>query len=395
MTLKPLRELELKNRLVIVRADLNTRFNENGDIADDFRIKQFAPTVQYLSSQGARSVILSHAGTPDNRSSLHSLRPAAEKLNEILGATVHFCPSRQPADLQDSAASLAPGESLVIENLAQEASEVHNSLEFAKTLACLGDLYVNDSFSICANQYASICALPQLIEQKALGLLMEKEFSCIERAISTPKRPIAVVIGGFYAAKKIEALSRISKFADTVILGGAVANTFLAAQGVQMGRSLYESDLFPRVFEILAALARRDAKVYLPVDFRVGPSPSAKKHSRAVTSLEVPADSMALDIGPASSILFKEALQSAETIIWNGFMGALENEDYSEGTTGMIEHLASSHGLTVAGGENTYAAIRAMELRHKFDCVVPGDTAFVTMLEGRELPGLSALGLKL
>lgn len=391
MTPKPLREHELKNRRVLVRADLNSRFQENGEIADDFRLKQFAPTLQFLVAQGARIVILSHAGTPDNRASLYSLAPIARRLAEIAGSPVSFWSPRGDESLTSACEKLNPGEALLLENLAQDQGEVHASGEYAKSLAALGDLYVNDSFSIMSHNYASISVLPGMVGTSAMGLLLEKEISCLHRAVVNPKRPLACVVGGFDAAKKMDALTRIAQHADTVILGGAVANTFLAAQGIQMGRSLYQPELFPRVFEILGTLARRDAKVYLPVDFRVGPSPTAKRLARAVPSLEVPADLMALDIGPASSILFKEALQSAETIVWNGLMGALENEDYSHGTTEMIEHLASAHGLTVAGGENTYAAIRAMELRHKFDCVVPGDAAIVQLLEGKELPGLKAL----
>lgn len=395
MTLKTLREQELKNRRVIVRADLNSRFQENGEIADDFRLKQFAPTLQFLIAQGARVTILSHAGNPENKASLYSFEPTARRLTELVGSQVDFWSGKSGESVQRASERLESGQVLLLENLAMDSGETHNSPDFARSLATTGDLYVNDSFSVTASNYASICALPMLIKDRAMGLLLEKEYSCIHRAVVNPKRPLAYVVGGFDATKKIDALSQVAKHADTVILGGAVANTFLAAQGIQMGRSLYQPELFTKVFEILGTLARRDAKVYLPVDFRVGPSPTAKRLARAVPSLEVPADLMALDIGPASSILFKEALQSVETIVWNGLMGALENEDYSHGTTEMIEHLASAHGLTVAGGENTYAAIRAMELRHKFDCVVPGDAAIVAVLEGRELPGLKALGLSL
>lgn len=391
MTPKPLREHELKNRRVLVRADLNSRFQENGEIADDFRLKQFAPTLQFLLAQGARAIILSHAGSPENRASLHSFSVTARRLEELTGSSVSFWSSRSEETLAAACDRLVAGSALLIENLAQDHGETHANGDFARSLAALGDLYVNDSFSIMSLNYASISLLPSLMPASAMGLLLEKEISCLQRVVINPKRPLACVVGGFDATKKMDALTRIAQHADTVILGGAVANTFLAAQGIQMGRSLYQPELFPRVFEILGTLARRDAKVYLPVDFRVGPSPTAKRLARAVPSLEVPADLMALDIGPASSILFKEALQSAETIVWNGLMGALENEDYSHGTTEMIEHLASAHGLTVAGGENTYAAIRAMELRHKFDCVVPGDAAIVQLLEGKELPGLKAL----
>jgi phosphoglycerate kinase len=391
----PLRDIDVKGKRVLLRADLNARFKETGELVDDFRVKQLLPTLQHLIAQGARVIIAGHAGSEDARGNAPSFAPIAVRLAEMTNAPVSFFAAREKKSFEAMVEDINCGEMLLLDNTMHETGEIQNSVEYAQRFAKSVEVYVNDSISSCSHPYATIATLPKIVPTRAMGIAMEKEFLSLERAFKNPKHSVAVVIGGLYAAKKINALLAAAKFADTLILGGTVANTFLAAQGVQMGRSHYEADLIPKVLEILAQLSRRDAKVYLPVDFRVGPSPNAKRLSRAVPWLEVPADTMALDIGPASSLLFKEALQNCETIIWNGLMGALEGEEFSEGTTGMVENLASCHGLTVAGGENTYAAIRAMELRHKFDCIVPGDTAFVTLLEGKSLPGLDALGLAL
>lgn len=220
---------------------------------------------------------------------------------------------------------------------------------------------------------------------------MQKELEFTSKALDNPKRPLCVILGGAKVSSKLTALINIADKADKIIIGGAMANTFLAAQGAQMGRSLFEPELFGKVIELIGRLARRDCKLYLPVDFVVGPSLNSKGLGRAVTAQEIPADSMALDIGPATSLLYKEALQTAETIIWNGPMGAFENEDFAEGTTSMCEHLANAHGLTLVGGGDTDAAIHKMELNHKFDYISTGGGAFLTLLEGKTLPAIKSL----
>ena len=263
--------------------------------------------------------------------------------------------------------------------------------EFTKTLASYADVYVNDAFATAHREDASMVGVPKLFTERAPGLLMQKELDYFEKAMHKPKRPLCVILGGAKVSTKLNALINIADKADKVIIGGAMANTFLAAQGIQVGRSLYEPELFGKVLELLARLARRDCKVYLPVDVTVGPSPTAVGLGRSVPVQEIPADTMALDIGPATSILFKEALHSAETIVWNGPMGAFENDEYSRGTHTLIEDLASAHGLTVVGGGDTDSAIHQMELGHKFDYISTGGGAFLTLLEGKPLAAVAAL----
>lgn len=390
--MKYLKDLDLKNKRVLIRTDFNVPLDDNQKITDDNRIKQFLPTLQYVLSQGGRPILMSHLGTPGGKvePSL-SLKPVAEHLREVLKKEVILAESCVGPDVQTAAEKLGPDQILLLENLRFLPGETKNDPEFSRQLALLGDVFINDAFATAHRSHASMVGVPKLFKEKAAGLLMQKEIEYYEKALLSPKKPLCVILGGAKVSSKLDALINIASKADKLIIGGAMANTFLAAQGLQMGRSLYEPDLFPKALELLGSLARRECKVYLPVDLMVGPSPSATGLARAVPAQEIPADSMALDIGPATSILYKEALMNAETILWNGPMGAFENEDYSKGTTDLIESVASSHALTVVGGGDTDAAIHQMQLAHKFSFISTGGGAFLALIEGKGLPGFSAL----
>lgn len=390
--MKYLKDLDLNNKRVLVRADFNVPLDENLRITDDNRIKQFLPTLNYILEKNGRPVLMSHLGSPSGKPEpALSLKPVAENIAAAVGREVILAPSCTGAEVETLAEKLQPGQILLLENLRFHPGETKNDPEFSAQLARLGDVFINDAFATAHRSHASMVGVPKLFKEKAAGLLMQKEIEYYEKALLNPKAPLCVILGGAKVSTKLNLLINIASRADKIIIGGAMANTFLAAQGIQMGRSLYEPDLFQKVLELLGSLARRDCKVYLPVDFMVGPSPNVKGLARAVTSQEIPPDLMALDIGPATSLLYKEALHSAETILWNGPMGAFENEDYSKGTTDMIENVASAHGLTVVGGGDTDAAIHQMQLEHKFDFISTGGGAFLALLEGKGLPGFSAL----
>lgn len=390
--MKFLSDLDVANKKVLIRADLNVPLDESLKITDDNRIKQMAPTVQQILQRGGRPIVMSHLGDQSGKvlPSL-SLKPIAARLSEILGVPVDMAPDCVGPDVERLANTLAPGRVLLLENLRFHAGEKNNDAEFSALLARLGDVFVGDAFATAHRAHASMVGVPALFKTKAAGLLMQKEVEYYEKALINPKPPLCVILGGAKISTKLPVLMNLAPKAQKLIIGGAMANTFLAAQGFQMARSLYEPELIPKVLELVANLARRDCKLYLPVDFMVGPSPSAKGLARAVPAQEIPSDSMALDIGPATSLLYKEALHSAETIVWNGPMGAFENEDYAKGTTDLIENLASAHGLTVAGGGDTDSAIHQMELGHKFGYISTGGGAFLSLLEGKGLPGLQAL----
>jgi phosphoglycerate kinase len=289
------------------------------------------------------------------------------------------------------ASELQDGQVLLLENLRFQSGEKKNDPEFAAQLASLGEVFVSDAFATAHRSHASMVGVPQLFKEKSAGLLMQKELDYYHQALEHPKKPLCVVIGGAKVSSKLQALINLASRADKLVIGGAMANTFLAAQGLQVGRSLFEPDLAPKALELLGTLARRDCKVYLPVDVVVAPSITSKGLGRAVPVQEIPADTMALDIGPATSILYREALHSAETIVWNGPMGAYENEEFAKGTFEMCESVANSHGLTVVGGGDTDAAIHHMQLAHKFSFISTAGGAFLALLEGKPLPGVKAL----
>lgn len=397
MTIKFLKDIEVEGKRVLVRADFNVPLGAGGKIEDDNRIKQFLPTLSAIVERGGMPILMSHLGEPESgRDPNFSLKSVAERLTALMRGSipnfsVKLAPDCVGLETEALVGSLQTGQALLLENLRFHPGEKKNDPAFCQQLAKLGDVFINDAFATAHRPHASMVGVPKLFKEKGAGLLMQKEIQFYERALVAPKKPLCVVLGGAKVSTKLNALLNLASKADKLVIGGAMANTFLAAQGIQMGRSKYESELFSKVIELLGTLARRDCKVYLPVDFMVGPSPSAVGLARVVTALEVPPDTMALDIGPATSALFKTVVQSAETIVWNGPMGAFEHEEYSKGTFDLIENIASAHGMKVVGGGDTDAAIHKMELAHKFDFISTGGGAFLVLLEGKSLPGFQAL----
>lgn len=389
--MQELQNLSLQGKRVLIRADLNVPLNDTLEITDDNRIKQFLPTLQTVLAQGGRAILMSHLGEPSGPDPKFSLRPVARRLSELLNTDVILAPDCIGSEVTKLASELRDGQVLLLENLRFQPGEKKNDPEFAAQLAKLADVFVSDAFATAHRAHASMVGVPALVREKAAGLLMQKEITYYHQALENPKKPLCVVIGGAKVSSKLNALVNLAAKADKLIIGGAMANTFLAAQGLQMGRSLYEPDLAGKALELLGTLARRDCKVYLPVDVVVAPSLSSKGLGRAVPVQEIPADTMALDIGPATSLLYREALHTAETIVWNGPMGAYENEEFAKGTHDMCESVANAHGLTVVGGGDTDAAIHHMQLAHKFSFISTAGGAFLALLEGKGLPGIKAL----
>lgn len=389
--MRQLGDLNCKGKRVLIRADLNVPLNEKLEITDDNRIKQFLPTLQAVLSQGGRAIIMSHLGEPTGVDAALSLKPVAARLAELLSTDIISAPDCIGPDVTKLVAELKDGQVLLLENLRFQAGEKKNDPGFAAQLAKLGDVFISDAFATAHRSHASIVGVPKLFKEKSAGLLMQKEIDYYKQALEKPRKPLCVVIGGSKVSSKLTALVNLASKADTLIIGGAMANTFLAAQGLQVGRSLFESDLAGKALELLGTLARRGCRVYLPVDVIVAPSLNSKGLGRAVPVQEIPADTMALDIGPATSLLYREALHSAETIVWNGPMGAYENEDFAKGTHDMCESIANSHGMTVVGGGDTDAAIHHMQLAHKFSFISTAGGAFLALLEGNSLPGIKAL----
>ncbi|MCB0353292.1 MAG: phosphoglycerate kinase [Bdellovibrionales bacterium] len=391
-----LQSINFSGKKVLVRADLNVPIDEDGKITDDNRIRQSVPTIKLILEKGGLPIVMSHLGRPGGKpEAKFSLKPVAKKLEELLKTDIVLAPDCIGPKVTEIVKAQSAGQVVLLENLRFHKGEKENNEQFARELASLADVYVNDAFAAAHRSHASIVGVPKFTKENAPGLLMGKEIEYFRKALLKPERPLCVVLGGAKVSTKLNALLNLADKADKVVVGGAMANTFLAAQGFQMGRSLYEQGLFPKVIELIGQLARRGCQLYLPVDFIVAPSLTSVGLERAVPAQEIPADLMALDIGPATSLLYQEALKTAQTIVWNGPMGAFEKEPFSKGTTDMIEYLASSHGLTVVGGGDTDAAIHQMELGHKFDYISTGGGAFLALMEGVPLPAFRALGIEL
>ena len=399
--MKTIHDSNFSEKKVFIRADLNVPLNEAGEITDPHRIKAFLPTLQLIIEKGGIPIIASHLGRPDGTPKPElSLAPVANKLTELLGKEVTLAENCVGENISNQVNSLQSGDILLLENLRFHKGETSNDNSFAKELASYADTYVNDAFGTAHRDHASVTGIPKILAAKDAesvfpGLLLQKELDYYKKALIAPERPLCVVIGGAKVSSKLDALKNLSEKADKFIIGGAMANTFLAAQGLQMGRSLYEQELIPQALEIMGMLARKGSLLYLPVDLVVAPSLKSTGLGRSVPMQEVPADCMALDIGPATRLLFQQALQTAATVVWNGPMGAFEHEDFAEGTESMVESLASAHGVTVVGGGDTDAAIHKLELAHKFNFISTGGGAFLKLLEGKSLPALDALNIGL
>ncbi|RME59659.1 MAG: phosphoglycerate kinase [Candidatus Dadabacteria bacterium] len=394
MKLLSVREIPVEGARVLIRADLNVPVSEEREIEDDHRIKQFLPTLKFVLEKNGKAVVMSHFGRPGGEpNSAFSLDVVGKRLSELLGKEVFFCEEILSKETVERTKALNPGEVILLENLRFYKGETNNDPEFAKALSELGDVYINDAFAVSHRSHASVVGVPAYFskEKRGIGLLMEKELEYYEKSLIKPKRPLCVILGGKKVSTKLQALLSLSDKADKIIIGGAMANTFLAAQGLQMGTSFYEPQLIPTVLDLIGKIARREKKLYLPVDLIVAPSIKSKGLGRAVPTLEVPADTAAFDIGPATAILYKEAVQNAETIVWNGPMGVFEAEDFAKGTLELTEALAASHALVTAGGGDTVSAINKMKLAHKFDYISTGGGAFLHLLEGKTLPAIEAL----
>ena len=389
---KTLSDLELGGKTVLVRADLNVPLKKDGSISDDHRIKMFKPTLDYLVEQGAKVVVISHLGRPEGPDDLaFSFRPIANQLSKLLDKNISLAPDCVGPEVEALVSKLNPGGVLLLENLRFHKGEKSCDPEFCSLLARHGDVYINDAFATAHRCHSSTFGVVKDFEESAIGLLMEKELSFFSQAFESPQKPLTIVIGGAKVSSKLKALNNIADKADKIIIGGAMANTFLAAQGLQMGRSLVERELFSAVQQLMVKLTQRDCPLYLPVDFVVGAGLNSKRNSKPAPLFEVPPQLMALDIGPATSTLYREVLDNAGTIVWNGPMGAFENEDYAEGTHAITEAIASSTALTLIGGGDTDAAIHQMELGHKFDYISTGGGAFLSLLEGSDLAALEPL----
>ncbi len=386
---KTIRDINVAGKRVLVRADLNVPL-ENGKVSDDTRITESLATVRYLVEKGARVILCSHLGRPKGVDKSLSLYPVAVRTGELLGNRVTFVPECIGPEVEVATSQLLPGSVAMLENLRFHPEEEKNDPGFAQSLAANADLFVNDAFGAAHRAHASTEGVTHYLPAVA-GLLMEKEVRYLSALVANPPRPFAAVVGGAKVSSKIAAIDHLLPKVDILIVGGGMANTFLKASGVSVGTSLVEDDQLDIARRIMASAAERGTKVFLPTDVVVADKFAADAETRVVPVSEVPDGFMILDIGPASLNTFRDALQEAAAVVWNGPMGVFEMEPFARGSFGLANAIAELKATTVVGGGETAAVVAQAGVDDRITHVSTGGGASLEMLEGRVLPGVAAL----
>ena len=391
MDKKTVKDIQLTGKRVLVRVDYNVPMNDKGEITDFIRIEASLPTLHYLLDQGAAVILMAHLGRPKGKvNPKFTLKPVAEALSQLIHRPVQFCPDCVGKDAQDADAQLRNGDILLLENLRFHPEEEKNDPHFAQELAALGDVYVNDGFGVSHRAHASVEAVTHYLPAVA-GFLLEKEIAYLGNAVDKPQRPFAAIIGGAKVADKIAVIRSLIKKADVILIGGGMANTFLAAKGYNLGKSLVEKESLGIAKDLLAEAAAQKTKMLLPVDLIMAASFSNEADHEAEDLDALNPDYMALDIGPKTAELYARTLAGMKTIVWNGPMGVFEMPNYAEGTRRVAEAMAASDGITIVGGGDSAAAVKQMGLADKMSHVSTGGGASLEYLEGKVLPGLAAL----
>ncbi|MEW8957500.1 MAG: phosphoglycerate kinase [Moorella sp. (in: firmicutes)] len=385
-----LKDLDLRNKRVLVRVDFNVPL-EAGRVTDNTRIRAALPTIRYLIDNGARVILMSHLGRPKGKVKEElRLDPVARELENLLGRPVHKVNDCIGPEVEAAAAALKPGEVLLLENVRFYPEEEKNDPEFARKLASLADLYVNDAFGAAHRAHASTEGVAHYLPAAA-GFLLQKEIETLGKALADPERPFVAIIGGAKVSDKISVIRNLLTKVDTLIIGGGMANTFLRAKGYAMGKSLVEEDQVPLAQELMDQAARQGVKLLLPRDLVVAQEFKADAPHQVVAANAVPDGWMALDIGPETAREYANALKDARTVVWNGPMGVFEMEPFAHGTEAVALAVAAVDGMTIVGGGDSVAAVEKVGVAGKIGHISTGGGASLEFLEGKALPGVVAL----
>ncbi|MDD4952220.1 MAG: phosphoglycerate kinase [Desulfovibrionaceae bacterium] len=388
-------QIEIKGKRLLIRVDYNVPLKD-GVIGDDNRIRSGLETVRYALKNGASAIVCSHLGSPDGKPvPKMSLGPVAQRMSELLGQKVELAPDCVGPEVRRMAARLKPGQALLLENLRfhpeEQGKKPEQRGDFGKQLAELADIYVNDAFAVAHRNNASVVDAPKWSKKCCIGFLLKEEWEYLGENLAHPKRPYVAISGGSKVSTKLGIIRSLLPQVDDFIIGGAMANTFLLAQGHGVGRSLVEPDLVDTALEILHTAEEHKAKVHLPVDFVVGRGAEDKEPLGVFDADSIPAEGMMLDIGPKSVALFSAVLRPAATVIWNGPMGLFENSAFASGSLALCRAVADLEALTIVGGGDTVAVLHQTDLSSKFTFISTAGGAFLEFLEGRELPAFKAL----
>ena len=389
---KSVLDADVRGKKVLLRCDFNVPQNkETGAITSDKRIVAALPTIKYLLENGAAVIACSHLGKPKGEwKQKLTLAPVAERLSELLGQKVIFANDIIGDDAKAKAAALKPGEIMLLENLRFDIHEEKNGADFAKALADMAEVYVSDAFGTVHRAHASTAGVAAYLPAYA-GLLVEKELSVMGKALDDPKHPFVAVLGGAKVSDKIGVINNLLEKADTVIIGGGMAYTFIKAMGYEIGNSLLEADKLDYALEMIEKAKRNGVSLLLPVDTAVGNEFKADCDSEIVDIKAMPAGWMGMDIGPKTIELFSDAIKNAGTVVWNGPMGVFEFDAFAKGTKAMAQALADSGAITIVGGGDSAAAVEKLGFADKMTHISTGGGASLEFLEGLELPGVACL----
>lgn len=389
---KTLQDFDFKEKRVFLRLDLNVPI-KNGKITDETRITGSLPTLQFLLDTGAKLIVASHLGRPKNSEDRgdNSLEPVGARLTELLGVEIDLI--ENPESDAPKALLIGPRKNKIIllENLRFHPDEEKNGPDLPKAWAEYTDIYINDAFGASHRAHASIVGLPELIKDKGVGLLMQKELLMLGQLLDGPERPYLAILGGSKVSDKIGVIENLIDRVDGFIVGGAMAYTFLAAQGIPIGKSRIESDKVRFAKELLERVDSRDKKIHLPVDHVIADSLERPTQIKTTSGPEIPEGWLGLDIGPKTIANFRNALGSAKTVLWNGPMGVFEKPEFAKGTFGLATYLAEAHAKTIVGGGDSAAAVNASGVGSKMAHISTGGGASLELLQGDKLPGIEVL----
>jgi phosphoglycerate kinase len=389
---KTVENVNFAGKRALIRADYNVPLDSNRNITDDIRIRSTLPTINHVLDAGGSVILMSHLGRPKGKIMPEmSLAPVAKRLGRLLHQDVRLAPDCIGEEAERLAGELQPGDVLLLENLRFHPGEASNDLEFSRRLALLGDVYVDDAFANAHRQHASMIGVPKLLKPAVAGFLVKSEISYFHKSLEDPVRPLAAIFGGAKVSDKIKAIMRLIEKVDKIIIGGGMAYTFLESMGYCVGRSLVEKEMLGLARDIMDHARELGVPFYLPVDAVAAKARGELVEARTYPAQEIPVDCMGLDIGPATIALFRSALDSVRTIVWNGPMGVFELSQFSKGTFSMVDIVARSPALTILGGGDTDVAVHVTGNSEKIDYISTGGGAFLKLLETGELPGINAL----
>ena len=393
---KTIRDIEVKDKKVIARCDFNVPLKD-GQITDDTRIKAALPTIQYLIGENAAVILMSHLGRPGGQpDAQYTLKPVADRLSQLLGTDVIFAASDSVVDdeVRKKAGQLKGGQVMLLENVRFRKEETKNGEEFAKELASLADIFVNDAFGTAHRAHASTAGIASYLPAVS-GFLIEKELEFLGNAVENPQRPFVAIMGGAKVSDKISVIRNLLNKVDVLIIGGGMAYTFFKSMGYEIGTSILDADSVDLAKDLIREAEEKKVRFLLPVDVVCGKEFKNDTETGVYKAEEIPSDMMGLDIGPETAAIYKEEILNAKTVVWNGPMGVFEMENFAKGTLAVAEAMAQSEAVTVIGGGDSAAAVTQFGLASEMSHISTGGGASLEFLEGKELPGVAVLEYKI